>query len=108
MQRDVLKLWIEHKEILGKQPTVSNEAAALARNACVAVQEIGELADVAVGDKGSRVRVRAQGCGSRDRRAVDLSRSEIESVQHLIKQESVAARPRGLEGLEESVIENLH
>src|SRR5205809_139226 len=60
MQLHRIELRIEHKEILRKQPAVSNETAALAGDARVAVQEIRKGADIAVGNERSSGRVRTQ------------------------------------------------
>src|SRR5262245_15464965 len=49
IQRHTVELRIEHEEILRKQPAVPNEAAALARDAGVAVQEVREASDISIG-----------------------------------------------------------
>ena len=105
MTRHCIELWIEHKEILREQPAVSHKTAALIRDARVAVKEIRELTDIAVGDKRSSVRVRAQRCGSRNRRAVDRARPEIETPQHIVEQRCVTAAPGCVERIEKSVPE---
>src|SRR5207237_5656348 len=56
VQRYGIELWIQHKKILRKQATVSDETAALAGNVRAAIQEIRKLAHITVGNKGARVR----------------------------------------------------
>src|SRR5439155_16632056 len=109
MQLHRIELWIEHKEILRKQPAVSDETAALAGDARVAVQEIRESADIAVGNERSRRRVRTQRRRSGNRSTVDDSRSgNIESPQHIVEQLRITPRAGGVKCIQKSVIENLH
>ena len=71
IHRNVLR--IEHKEILGEQTAVSDESAALTGDIGAAVQEIGQIADLAIGNKPSSRGVGAQRCRSGYRGAVDHS-----------------------------------
>src|SRR5439155_21658563 len=109
MQLNRIELWIEHKEIIRKQPAVSNETAALAGDARVAVQEIRKGADIAVGNERSSRRVRTQRRRSGNRSTVDDSRSgNIESLKHIVEQLRVTSSARGVKCIQKSAIENVH
>src|SRR2546427_6242581 len=107
VQRHGIELWIQHKEILSKQTTVAYETTALAGNVRAAVQEIRKLAHVAICNKRSRVRVRTKRCRSRNCRAVDGPRSEIEAHQHVVEQFCIATGPRRIECAEKIVVGNI-
>ena len=75
IQHDTIELRIEYEEILREQSAVSDETAASVRDVPAAVQEVRKLADTAVCNERTRRRVGPQRGRSRNRCAIDHSRS---------------------------------
>src|SRR5438093_4467978 len=98
MERDGIELRVHNEEVLWK--TIRGiQTAAFSGDAGAAIQKVRKLADIAVGDKGSGVGVRAQRGRSRDGRAVNRSRSEIQAMQHVVEQLSIASSARRIDGI---------
>src|SRR5688572_14162259 len=106
IHRDVVELGIDDDEVL-RESAVPDQTARLAGAGGLRIQGGSKLSHIAVCDHAPKYGALAQRRGSGYRRAVNSSRSEIEPVEHLIKQRRIAAGACDIESVEDPVLENI-